>query len=135
LGKRAVILLDTHIWVWWVHADARLSDAHQRIIDGHESQGLGVSIMSCWEVAKLVELGRLRLPYVVDDWLARALSYPGIILLELTPEIVVESTRLPGGFHRDPADQLIVATARVHGCPLVTADTRLLDYPHVETRP
>ena len=54
-------------------------------------------------------------------------------MLELTPEIAIESTRLPGEFHRDPADQIIVATARVHKCPLVTADERILDYPHVKT--
>lgn len=60
------------------------------------------------------------------------LSYPGIRLLELTPEVAIESTQLPGEFHRDPADQIIVATARVHGCPLVTSDSKLLKYPHVE---
>ena len=61
-----------------------------------------------------------------------ALIYPGIRLLELTPEITIESTRLPGEFHRDPADQIIVATARIHACSLLTVDDKILNYPHVQ---
>ena|SRR5215831_9373169 len=57
-----VIILDTHIWVWWVHGDACLPDNYQTYVAGHETQGLGVSVISCWEVAKLVEYGRLTLP-------------------------------------------------------------------------
>ncbi|MDO8745509.1 MAG: PIN domain-containing protein [Candidatus Brocadiaceae bacterium] len=63
----------------------------------------------------------------------RHLSYPGILLLELTPEIAIKSTRLPGKFHRDPADQIIIATAMVSDCPLVTSDDKVLKYPHVVT--
>lgn len=94
---------------------------------------MGVSAISCWEVAKLVEYGRLELPSPVGEWFDKALSYPGVRLLELTPKIAAESTQLPGDFHRAPADQIIVATARIHACPLVTSDERILVYPHVET--
>ncbi|MEA2691218.1 MAG: hypothetical protein QOJ16_605, partial [Acidobacteriota bacterium] len=97
-----------------------------------EATGLGVSIISCWEVAKLVENQRLSLPAAVDEWIEQALAYPGVRLLELTPPIVVESTRLPGDFHRDPADQLLVATARVQGIPMATVDRKILDYSGVE---
>ena len=128
-----MIVLDTHIWIWWVQDDARLSTRQRQHLQGNESFGLGISAISCWEVAKLVECGRLSLPCPVMDWLEQALAYPGIRLLDLTPRIAVESTQLPGVFHRDPADQIIVATARIHGCPLVTADTLILNYPHVET--
>lgn len=127
-----MILLDTHIWIWWVHGDARLSDQQARWIQAHESDGLGISVISCWEVAKLVEYQRLELPCPVPDWFERALSYPGIQLIDLTPAIAYESTRLPDEFHRDPADQIIVATARIHGIPLLTADTKILAYPHVK---
>jgi PIN domain nuclease of toxin-antitoxin system len=96
---------------------------------------LGISAISCWEVAKLVEYGRLTLPLPVLDWLDQALAYPGMRLLELTPRIAVESTQLPGTFHRDPADQLIVATARIYTCPLVTLDGRIRAYPHVQIAP
>lgn len=84
-------------------------------------------------MAKLVERGRLQLTLPVENWLAQALALPGIQMLELTPRIVVESTQLPGEFHRDPADQLIVATARVYNVPLLTADGKILSYPHVQT--
>lgn len=77
--------------------------------------------------------GRLELPCPLTEWFEQALNYPGMRLLELTPEIAIESTQLPGEFHRDPADQMIVATARVHGCGLVTSDSKLLAYSHVET--
>ena len=66
----------------------------------------------------------------IAEWLDQALAI-GMRLLELTPRIIVGSTQLPGTFHRDPADQLIVATARMYHCPLVTVDTKILAYPHV----
>lgn len=84
-------------------------------------------------MAKLVEHGRLELPYSVPEWFEQALNYPGVRLLELTPEIAFESTSLPGDFHRDPADQIIVATSRIHNIPLATADAKILAYDHVET--
>jgi PIN domain nuclease of toxin-antitoxin system len=128
-----VILLDTHIWVWWVHGEPALSQAQMRTIAANEETGLGISAISCWEVAKLVQLKRLELPCALSVWMEQALAYPGVQLLPLTPEIAVESTQLPGPFHRDPADQIIVATARLHKMPLVTADARIRTYTHVET--
>ena len=67
------------------------------------------------------------------DWLKDALAYPGVRLLDLSPEVAAESTALPGEFHKDPADQIIVDTARVHDCPLLTVDRKILDHPHVRT--
>lgn len=124
-----MILLDTHIWVWWVHLDARLTEFHQRVIRESEPTGIGVSVISCWEVAKLVEYGRITLPLPIAEWMELALAYPGVQLVSLTPLIAIKSSRLPGPFHRDPADQIIVATARVLDCPLLTADARILAYP------
>lgn len=130
-----MIVLDTHIWGWWVHGDAQLTQAYYEYIQGQEPQGLGISVISCWEIAKLVERGRLTLPISVTEWLDQALAYPGVRLLELTPQICVESTQLPADFHRDPADQIIVATARIYDCPLVTMDSKILSYPHVQKQP
>ena len=130
-----MIVLDTHIWVWWVHDAPELLPAYREAVEQHEAAGLGVSAIACWEVAKLVELGRLTLPVPVEVWLDWALAEPGIRLLPLTPQIAAESTRLPPPFHRDPADQIIVATARVHACPLVTVDGRIRAYPHVQLLP
>jgi PIN domain nuclease of toxin-antitoxin system len=128
-----MIVLDTHIWVWWAHASEQLTNSQTEIIEAHETDIVGVSVISIWEIAKLVERGRLELPCPLHEWFEAALSYPGIRALELTPEIAIESTQLPGEFHRDPADQIIVATARRHDCPLVTSDRRILAYPHVKT--
>ena len=130
-----MIVLDTHVWVWWAHGDAQLPENYRDYLQQEESQGLGISAISCWEVAKLVEYGRLKLPHPVSAWLDQALNYPGMHLLELTPQIAVESTQLPAPFHRDPADQIIVATARVYNCPIVTLDERILAYPHVQRKP
>ncbi len=130
-----MIVLDTHIWVWWVHGDAQLPKDHEEYIQQQEAHGLGVSAISCWEVAKLAERGRLMLPVPLGDWMSQALGYPGVRLLELSPRIAIESTQLPGAFHRDPTDQVIVATARIHNCPLVTLDQNIRAYPHVQTAP
>jgi len=122
-----MIVLDTHIWIWWVHGEDQLTATQDAFIAEHESDGIGVSAISCWEVAKLVEYRRLVLPCDVAEWFQLALTYPGIRLLGLTPEIALESTRLPGPFHRDPADQIIVATARIYDCVLVTSDDKIVD--------
>lgn len=123
-----MILLDTHIWIWWVTNSARLTLKQQQLIAEHQPSGLGISIISCWEVAKLVENNKLDFSCSVDEWLDRALTYPGVRLINLSVPIAVESTQL-AGFHRDPADQLIVATARILAIPLLTADRKILAYP------
>ena len=127
-----MIVLDTHIWVWWVDDNAKLTQKHREWIQVYQSQGLGISIVSCWEVAKLVEKNRLVFSETVDNWLEAALAYPGVQLLDLTLPIVVDSTQL-NGFHSDPFDQVIVATARFYDCHLLTADAKILNYPHVKT--
>ena len=127
-----MIILDTHIWMWWVDNSQRLNQKYRDCIEEYQSQELGVSIISCWEVAKLVENRKLAFSISVDEWLVAALAYPGVQLLELTIPIIVESTKLTG-FHRDPFDQVIVATARIYSCPLLTVDAKILAYPGVQT--
>ena len=126
-----MILLDTHIWYRWVDEQAKLTSQQLQHLQTNELTGLGVSVISCWEIAKLVSLGRLTLARTVPDWMALALSFRGCQLFGLTPEIAIDSCNLPGIFHRDPADQLLVATARIIGIPLLTGDAKLLAYPHV----
>ena len=126
-------MLDTHIWVWWVNGSDQLTAGHRELIERHESSGLSLSVLSCWEVAKLVEKGRLNLSVPIGDWMCDALHYPGMQILPLSPKIAIESTQLPGDFHRDPADQIIVATSRLLAIPLLTADAKLIEYPHVDT--
>lgn len=126
-----MILLDTHIWVWWVGGDPALSAASRQTIQENETGGLGVSIISCWEVALKASHGQLELDRDVIDWLQHALAYPGIRLLDLTLGIVQETVRLPGAFHKDPADRFLVSTARVLNIPFLTADARIRNYDHV----
>ena len=128
-----MIILDTHVWIWWNHDEGSLNKELLKWLDEQPDGEIGISIISCWEIAKLVEKNRVQLPIPVEEWLNSSLKDPSIRLLNLTPRIVVEATQLPAEFHRDPADQMITATARVHDCSLVTRDQKILDYPHVET--
>lgn len=121
------LLLDTHILVWWL-LDLPLPTAEQTAaIEQAERRGepLGVASITLWELAKLVELGRIDLKRTVDDVLQELETSPALRILPLSARVAVESTRLGPSFHRDPADQVIAATARVHGLRLVTADRRV----------
>jgi len=104
----------------------------QRII-GDPAEDLGLSIFSLWEAAKKYQKGKLPLPMELKEWMRAALT-DSLILLPLTLEIIVESTRLSDFPVNDPADQLIVATARVHNLTLLTADTKLKNYRHARIR-
>ncbi|HZL34166.1 MAG TPA: type II toxin-antitoxin system VapC family toxin [Tepidisphaeraceae bacterium] len=126
-----MILLDTHIWIWWVQGDPRLSSRNRDAIEKLEPDGLGISVISCWEVAKLSVKGRIVLPLTPREWVRKALAYPGIVVLDLTPEIAIASVELPPPFHADPADRIIVATAMANDIPIVTEDAAILVYPHV----
>ncbi len=126
-----MILIDTHIWIWWVDGSKDLPVEYRTGIEDSRIDGIGLSAISCWEVAKLVEKGKLMLSEPVDRWAAQALNQRGVILIPLFPEIAIESTRLPGTFHKDPADQIIVATSRIQDLALMTLDAQILLYPHV----
>jgi PIN domain nuclease of toxin-antitoxin system len=127
-----MILLDTHILIWWIDDSPRLSQSHRQIIQSRQDDGLGISIYSCWEIAKLVEYGKLELKFSIEDWLEIALSHPNLRTIDLTIPIIVKSTQL-SGFHKDPADQIIVATSIISGIPLLTADAKIIAYPDVTT--
>jgi PIN domain nuclease of toxin-antitoxin system len=127
-------VLDTHAWVWWVTKDRRLSRRARTAIERAAGRGeLYLSVFSIWEVAKKVEEGQIALDRPLDEWLDAALEAESLQLAELTRAIVVDSCKLPQPFHGDPADQVIVATARSLSAIAVTKDARLRDYPHVRT--
>ncbi|MCG8607788.1 type II toxin-antitoxin system VapC family toxin [bacterium] len=127
-----MIVLDTHIWFYFVNdgSEKLPAEAQKAILD---NDVLGVSIISCWEIAMLVAKERLRFSIDVQDWIIQALKYKGIKLIELTPEIAVLSARLPGEFHKDPADRIIVASSLKLGAPLVTLDRRIQKWGHIQT--
>jgi len=119
-------LLDTHVWVWWMLGDSRLSAREREALDDLPSgQRPALCDISLWEVALLVQLGRLRLDDGLEVWLRIAAAPATVNVLSIAPAVVTEMNRLPAGFHQDPADRLIVATARVAGLPLATHDTRI----------
>jgi PIN domain nuclease of toxin-antitoxin system len=118
-----VIVLDTHAWVWWLTKPSKLGKKGARAID--RADRLGVPVICIWEVAMKAEAGKLRFNRPVDVWLDEALAEdPRIELLHLLPRISVDAARLSWN-HCDPADRFIVATARAHDAPVVTADERM----------
>jgi PIN domain nuclease of toxin-antitoxin system len=123
------VLLDTHTLVWLLDGSDRLGPESRTLIQAsaHDDR-LFLSAISPWEIAMLVSKGRLALDRDVGEWLKAALDLPGIHLEPLSPDVAVSSTRLPGEIHPDPADRIIVATARHLGATLVTDDRLLLDY-------
>jgi PIN domain nuclease of toxin-antitoxin system len=124
--------LDTHAWVWWVTGDGRLSKGAKRLIESDASrQGVWISAISIWEVAKRTEKKQLVLDRPYRQWLDAALSPAGLYVAELTTDILLESCELPLPFHGDPADQMIVATVRHYRGRLVTKDAALRRYPHL----
>jgi PIN domain nuclease of toxin-antitoxin system len=123
------LLLDTHVWVWQMLATDDLAVASRITIDEAALNGsLRLSAISFWEIALLASRKRLDLGKSSAQWLFESLRAPGPIIEPLSPEIAVESCHLPGGFRSDPADQIIVATARVTGANLMTRDGRILAY-------
>lgn len=124
------LLLDTHVWVWYVEGDrARFSPRIEPLIEAAVARGeLFVSAISVWEIAQLDALRRLELAQDVRTWVGTALSFPGMQLHGLTPSIAIESTRLPGTIHRDPADRILIATSRLTGAAVVTCDKLIVNY-------
>ena len=135
MGRVALIVLDTHVWIWWVASPDRLSPAAELAISSAIDAGgrISVSSISCWEIGLLVKKGRLRLTSSTAEWVARATGLPFLHFVPVDNQIALRSIELPGELHDDPADRLIVATALGLGLPLVTKDRRLHEYPHVST--
>lgn len=121
-------LLDTHIWVWWVVGDERLSPQLVERLDGFpEANRPVISAISLWEVAMLMGLGRLNLKMPIDQWFRHAGNAATIQTWPITTQIAAEVAALPDTFHRDPADRLIVATSRQRNVPLLTMDRRIVE--------
>jgi len=129
-----VIVLDTHVLIWWVNDPAALSSPAQMAINAAmESKSIHVSSISSWEIALLSERGRLQLSLDVRDWLCRCETLPFLTFVPVSNAIAVESVRLPEFPHADPADRIIAATALSLGAPLVTKDDKLRNYPHLKS--
>lgn len=128
------IVLDTQAWLWWLDAPENIPAAtRQRIADAEKTKSIRVSVISVWEIATKVALGKLSIGLPIEEWFAKARSYPGIVIEPVSAEDSINSTLLPGDFHRDPADRIIVALARRHHATLISFDRKILDYRHVKS--
>ena len=126
-------LLDTHVWYWLMETPEKVPPKVRRVIQQAGSTPFGLSAISLWEIAKLDEKKKIDFKIQLQHWIKDALDPQFVQKLELDEQVAIESTRLPDDFHRDPSDQIIVATARVHNLTLITADRKILDYRHVKT--
>ena len=123
-----MILLDTHPLIWFTQGDKALGSNAQGIIQSAiDSDEALVSPITFWETAMLARKGRVGLGRSVQDW-AQAILGNGVKVAEISPHIAMGAGDLPEDIHGDPADRLIIATARALGCPLVTADRQILSY-------
>lgn len=130
-----MIVLDTHIFVWWNQNDPKLTSYHREVIENERPNGLEVCTISLIEIARLVSAGRIILPVSIQEWFEITLAQEGVILVSITPAIAVDAQSLPGEFHKDPADRIIVATARLSNCSIVTVDKKILNYSYVNAIP
>jgi PIN domain nuclease of toxin-antitoxin system len=123
------LLLDTHVWIWFMLASDELAVSGRNVINRAAAAGrLRIAAISLWETALLASGGRVVLSQPLAQWMTQAVSAPGLAIEPLLPQVAVEAYALPDAFHRDPADRLIVATARVTNAALMTRDRRILDY-------
>jgi PIN domain nuclease of toxin-antitoxin system len=125
--------LDTHIWWWTISEPAQLSRKARQIITKTPPDQRAIASISIWEFAMMVTRGRIELTISPDEWLDHAVNQTGLTVFDLNSKIALESCNLPGNFHKDPADRIIVATARVNRSQLITKDHKIIEYPYVTT--
>jgi PIN domain nuclease of toxin-antitoxin system len=129
-----MIVLDTHVWIWWVSEPRLVSAAARKLMEQSiKEQSVHISCISSWEVAMLVDRGRLQLTMPVEDWVENAEALPFFNFVPVTNSIALKSVCLPTPFHSDPADRIIIATAIAMGATVITKDHKILGYPHVKT--
>lgn len=127
-----MIILDTHAWVWWVSEPERLSDLARTAID--RATEIGICPISCWELATKAAKGKLTLDRDVEVWTKQALAHPRIRIVDFSPEIAVRAGLLGQcGFHGDPADRMIAASAMFHGVAVITKDRLLRSHEELRT--
>lgn len=129
-----MILLDTHVLLWFAGEPERLSRrAASAIRRGRSGGGLGISSITLWEIAQLAVRGRIRVGGSVDRFLTDLIAATGVTIYDITPEIAAQAAECQADMPADPADRIICATACLKLAPLVTADERLLSSHHIKT--
>jgi PIN domain nuclease of toxin-antitoxin system len=129
-----MIVLDTHVWIWWVSNPEHLSPpAKQEIDNAMENGEILISSISVWEVALLLAKDRLKLTMSVSDWVSKSESLPFVRFVPVDNTIAIRSVSLPEPIHDDLADRIIIATANTLNAALLTKDEKILKYPNVQT--
>ena len=125
-----MLILDTHVWIWLINGDEKIRKAGflTSINNALKSHSIIIPAICTWEISMLVAKNRISLTENTLEWINKASSAPGISIFPLSPEVAYESTILPGEFHGDPADRMIVATARVTNGTLLTFDRQMINY-------
>jgi PIN domain nuclease of toxin-antitoxin system len=127
-----MILLDTHVWIWFLSNPELLSaKATEKIQTAMQDNAVCISSISVWEIAMLVKKKRLKLTMTAKDWLSKSEKLLFLNFIPVDNTIAFQSVNLPDPFHNDPADRIIVASSMSHGFPLITKDKRILSYPYV----
>lgn len=123
------LLLDTHAWLWLANGDSTLRKTHRELINQASLDGtLYISAISSWEICMLEKKERIILSCPSLEWINHSITLANMQIIPISPEVAAESCHLPGRLHEDPADRLIVASARVHGLTLLTRDQKILNY-------
>lgn len=129
MARKHSLVLDTHVWLWFVSGNAALhKDAVSEITKAAFAGSVFIPAISVWEISMLQARGRITLSKPLENWVEEALNLSGFLLYPLTPAVSVESCRLPGELHADPADRMIIATARIENATVMTRDKRILEY-------
>ncbi|MDJ0590751.1 MAG: type II toxin-antitoxin system VapC family toxin [Pleurocapsa sp. MO_226.B13] len=129
-----MILLDTHTWLWLLHDPTQLSEPARTIIaEAENNNSILISSISVWEIAVKHSLKKLQLPLPINEWFELAQQQSGTTIEPLSPLDAIHSTNLPGEFHKDPADRILVAIARRYEIPIISRDNKILNYLHVKT--
>ena len=126
------LLLDSHVWIWSQEAPEKFGRRTRALLED-ASNGVAISAMAAMEIARLVFLRRVHLAESAATWIADSIRSLASHAIDVTPEIAAEAYELPGNFHKDPVDRVLVATARLHNLTLLTADDLILRYAHVKT--
>ncbi len=127
------LLLDTHVWVWATEDPDRFGPHTLDLLENDKSS-LYVSTISSLEIARLIAVGRLELKGALSAWVGESIAALQSRSLEVSHDVAIGAYALPGEFHRDPADRVLVSTARCHDLRLLTADERILQYPSVKSQ-
>ena len=129
-----MIVIDTHVWLWWISNPEKLAvNAAQAIDKAIIEGGIIISSISTWEIVLLTNKKRLKLSIDIRDWVRKTEALPFVRFVPVDNTIALRSVTMPGNFHPDPADRIITATAMTMGLPLVTREEKILGYPHVKT--